>query len=211
MSGEALSGDHGTVVPPVPIPNTEVKRCCADDSMATGHAKVGRCQINTPRITLKSNAGFFCAPASRAPVRMAIIHGTRSATTGPSCFARPLGACAADPIRDSSFAGLVPGRAWWRKLHPTTKCSPSGARFAFTVQLRKENPRAFHHPIRRLLRREFGRLDPKIRQPLVRRLPFPQQPLKLPFRTFFPHQQRPIRAQRGYDFGRFARTSRTSA
>ncbi len=42
---ETQSGDHGTVAPPVPIPNTEVKRCCADDSMAIGHVKVGRCQI----------------------------------------------------------------------------------------------------------------------------------------------------------------------
>jgi hypothetical protein len=50
------SGGHGTVAPPVPIPNTEVKRCCADDSMTKGHAKVGRCQITNPS---PHRAGFF--------------------------------------------------------------------------------------------------------------------------------------------------------
>ena len=60
MNCEALSGDHGTVVPPVPISNTEVKRCCADDSMAIGHAKVGRCQIKIhPVLPSKVMRGFF--------------------------------------------------------------------------------------------------------------------------------------------------------
>ena len=53
------SGDHGTVAPPVPIPNTEVKRCCADDSMATGHAKVGRRQFITPRTSNHVRGVFF--------------------------------------------------------------------------------------------------------------------------------------------------------
>jgi phosphoadenosine phosphosulfate reductase len=44
------------VVPPVPIPNTEVKRCCADDSMTKGYAKVGRCQIINPT---PHRVGFF--------------------------------------------------------------------------------------------------------------------------------------------------------
>ena len=50
------SGGHGTVAPPVPIPNTEVKRCCADDSMTKGHAKVGHCQILNPS---PQGEGFF--------------------------------------------------------------------------------------------------------------------------------------------------------
>ena len=56
---EPQSGDHGTVVPPVPIPNTEVKRCCADDSMAKGYAKVGRCQIKHHPASRK-RCGVFC-------------------------------------------------------------------------------------------------------------------------------------------------------
>ena len=61
---EPQSGDHGTVVPPVPIPNTEVKRCCADDSMAKGYAKVGRCQIKHHPASRK-RCGIFCARVPR--------------------------------------------------------------------------------------------------------------------------------------------------
>ncbi len=57
---EPPSGDHGTVVPPVPIPNTEVKRCCADDSWAIGPAKVGRCQIQSPHLLKKRWGVFLC-------------------------------------------------------------------------------------------------------------------------------------------------------
>ncbi len=38
------SGDISVVAPPVPIPNTEVKRCSPDGSTATGRARVGRRQ-----------------------------------------------------------------------------------------------------------------------------------------------------------------------
>src|SRR6476646_11153803 len=42
------SGDNSAVAPPVPIPNTEVKRCSPDGSTATGRARVGRRQNKTP-------------------------------------------------------------------------------------------------------------------------------------------------------------------
>lgn len=45
------SGGHGAAEPPVPIPNTEVKRCSADDSRAKGPAKVGRRQFQPPYTT----------------------------------------------------------------------------------------------------------------------------------------------------------------
>ena len=44
----SLSGDHSAVEPPVPIPNTEVKRCSPDDSASIGRAKVGRRQYLPP-------------------------------------------------------------------------------------------------------------------------------------------------------------------
>ena len=44
----SASGDHSAVEPPVPIPNTEVKRRSANGSRTTGPARVGRCQINSP-------------------------------------------------------------------------------------------------------------------------------------------------------------------
>ena len=42
------SGDLSAVEPPVPIPNTEVKRCSPDDSASIGCAKVGRRQYLRP-------------------------------------------------------------------------------------------------------------------------------------------------------------------
>lgn len=42
------SGDPSAVAPPVPIPNTEVKRCSPDGSTATGRARVGRRQNKNP-------------------------------------------------------------------------------------------------------------------------------------------------------------------
>ena len=42
------SGDLSVVAPPVPIPNTEVKRCSPDGSTAIGRARVGRRQNKNP-------------------------------------------------------------------------------------------------------------------------------------------------------------------
>src|SRR3954462_11577353 len=42
------SGDISVVAPPVPIPNTEVKRCSPDGSTAKGRARVGRRQNKMP-------------------------------------------------------------------------------------------------------------------------------------------------------------------
>ena len=42
------SGDNNAVAPPVPIPNTEVKRCSPDGSTAIGRARVGRRQSKNP-------------------------------------------------------------------------------------------------------------------------------------------------------------------
>jgi hypothetical protein len=39
-----LPGVHRAVEPPVPIPNTEVKRSIADDSVGSPHVKVGQRQ-----------------------------------------------------------------------------------------------------------------------------------------------------------------------
>src|SRR5437667_2977591 len=39
-----FSGDTSAVAPPVPIPNTEVKRCSPDGSATLGCARVGRRQ-----------------------------------------------------------------------------------------------------------------------------------------------------------------------
>ena len=55
---EQLSGDHSAVAPPVPIPNTEVKRCSPDGSASIGCARVGRRQNLRPA-AWKQGAGLF--------------------------------------------------------------------------------------------------------------------------------------------------------
>ena len=66
LSRAQSSGGHGTVVPPVPIPNTEVKRCSADDSMTIGYAKVGRRQLisKTPFACNNADGVFAFVPSA---------------------------------------------------------------------------------------------------------------------------------------------------
>ena len=47
------------MAPPVPIPNTEVKRCSPDGSTAIGRARVGRRQNKTPGELLIGRFDFF--------------------------------------------------------------------------------------------------------------------------------------------------------
>src|SRR5207248_3604535 len=47
-TAEQISGDHRAVAPPVPIPNTAVKRCSPDGSATKGRARVGRRQNKNP-------------------------------------------------------------------------------------------------------------------------------------------------------------------
>ena len=57
-NGHQHSGDNNAVAPPVPIPNTEVKRCSPDDSTSIGCAKVGRRQSYAPSLA-KAGGGAF--------------------------------------------------------------------------------------------------------------------------------------------------------
>jgi hypothetical protein len=56
------SGDSSAVVPPVPIPNTAVKRCSPDGSATQGRARVGRRQNKVPG-ELSHRALRFCGVA----------------------------------------------------------------------------------------------------------------------------------------------------
>ena len=53
------SGDISAVAPPVPIPNTAVKRCSPDGSTATGRARVGRRQNKNPGEFISSGFSLF--------------------------------------------------------------------------------------------------------------------------------------------------------
>ena len=74
---EQLSGDHSAVAPPVPIPNTEVKRCSPDGSASIGCARVGRCQNLRPA-SWKQGAGLFLChrsiPGSHFSASNLILH-----------------------------------------------------------------------------------------------------------------------------------------
>src|SRR5580658_2749843 len=59
-----ISGDPSAVAPPVPIPNTEVKRCSPDGSTSLGRARVGRCQSYAP-LPGNQEAGLFFARSGR--------------------------------------------------------------------------------------------------------------------------------------------------
>ena len=53
------SGGYSTLAPPGPIPNPEVKRRCADGSVAIGHARVGRRQNLIVPVSEQGDGDFF--------------------------------------------------------------------------------------------------------------------------------------------------------
>jgi hypothetical protein len=63
------SGDPSAVAPPVPIPNTEVKRCSPDDSTSIGCAKVGRRQSYAPFFAKAGNGALVFTPVSSIPLQ----------------------------------------------------------------------------------------------------------------------------------------------
>ena len=64
--------------PPVPIPNTEVKRCSPDDSASIGCAKVGRRQSPAPlRLTPERGGLFFGGVGTPFGMRVSKGSGAR--------------------------------------------------------------------------------------------------------------------------------------
>ena len=60
--GHSLPDDHSESVPPDPIPNSVVKRLCADGSVGSPHVRVGRCQASPKGPTRENRASglFLC-------------------------------------------------------------------------------------------------------------------------------------------------------
>ena len=111
------SGDLSATEPPVPIPNTPVKRCSADDSMTKGHAKVGHRQYPFPLNKENSKArraicGLFC------------IHEPSSDGLHHIPPARQL-----QPCRDHTSLCSRPRSSSSRRSHrkPAARSIPSGA------------------------------------------------------------------------------------
>ena len=55
-----LPGGNSAVVPPDPMPNSEVKRRSADGSVGSPHARVGHCQASNPVKSPVLAYGAFC-------------------------------------------------------------------------------------------------------------------------------------------------------
>jgi hypothetical protein len=60
-----LPGGRSAVVPPDPMPNSEVKRRSADGSVGSPHARVGNCQASNKTKNLSLTAGVFCLSGIR--------------------------------------------------------------------------------------------------------------------------------------------------
>jgi hypothetical protein len=71
------SGDPSAVAPPVPIPNTEVKRCSPDDSTSIGCAKVGRRQSYAPFLAKAGNGALVFTPITPHRLPAPAAHGQR--------------------------------------------------------------------------------------------------------------------------------------
>ena len=54
-----LPGGNSAVVPPDPMPNSEVKRRSADGSVGSPHARVGNCQAPNKQTSLMRKHGAF--------------------------------------------------------------------------------------------------------------------------------------------------------
>ncbi len=59
LTSKNLSGNHSIVVPPDPIPNSEVKRNRADGSVGSPHVRVGHFQTPNTTKPVANATGFF--------------------------------------------------------------------------------------------------------------------------------------------------------
>ena len=73
MMTQWILGGHSAVEPPDPIPNSEVKRSSADDSVGSPHVKVGHCQGLIQSPVLWITRGFLLCP---------ILYGYQTHTLG---------------------------------------------------------------------------------------------------------------------------------
>src|SRR5947207_15948728 len=78
------SGDNSAVAPPVPIPNTAVKRCSPDGSATKGRARVGRRQNPAPKAF---GAGLFLLVAlPHLTFRVALVSRARLGVSSTQTF-----------------------------------------------------------------------------------------------------------------------------
>ncbi|CRH36174.1 hypothetical protein BN1183_CJ_01910 [Pantoea ananatis] len=61
-----LPGGCSAVVPPDPMPNSEVKRRSADGSVGSPHARVGNCQASNRKAPYESAGLFYVCNAVKS-------------------------------------------------------------------------------------------------------------------------------------------------
>ncbi len=91
-----LLGNHSVLDPPDPIPNSEVKRNSADDSVGSPHVKVGHCQALNFKTPYLRYGVFFISWGNdlrRSDKAFASAHGARCSQG--IRFAHGLGFCQA--------------------------------------------------------------------------------------------------------------------
>ncbi len=59
LTQASLLGNNSVLDPPDPIPNSEVKWNCADDSVGSPHVKVGHCQALISKAPIVDLIGAF--------------------------------------------------------------------------------------------------------------------------------------------------------
>jgi hypothetical protein len=65
VSEQNLPGGKSAVVPPDPMPNSEVKRRSADGSVGSPHARVGNCQASNQAEAHPHGWAFCCLRSSK--------------------------------------------------------------------------------------------------------------------------------------------------
>ncbi len=119
-----LPGGTSAVVPPDPMPNSEVKRRSADGSVGSPHARVGNCQASNRRTSpvRKCRAfSFACCLSVSALLRRDKSAGSgfaRCAATARRAAGRTPAVAARHQIRKTPYR-KVRGFLLWDFLHST--------------------------------------------------------------------------------------------
>ena len=135
-NGHQPSGDNSAVAPPVPIPNTAVKRCSPDGSTAIGRARVGRRQNKNPDKI--NSSGFLLSGEARMELRGSERHrrsGSKaSERERTSQLCRPVYAGGIFTFLRVAYSSRAEGcwrsNRWesWRKMVKPTKVAGEHAR-----------------------------------------------------------------------------------
>ena len=126
LSTKNLPGGTSAVVPPDPMPNSEVKRRSADGSVGSPHVRVGNCQASNKAESPVERRGFLFLRLKRTPsrkVRGLLLCGVylprwRCAYRGygPVAFCRPHRYTTSPPVTPRNIIAPVIRQAFPRQI-----------------------------------------------------------------------------------------------